>query len=96
MKKFHGYKTKLEIIHSWMVVLYGQKPIAQAISLEKFCGYRSNHEIRKTLSTLNDLQYMVYQKSCIIVYPCFYLNNMYYMLCLLYHTSEIIGDSNIW
>ena len=40
----------LESILSWTVVLCGQKPIAQAILLEKFHGYRSIFENRKTFS----------------------------------------------
>ena len=52
--------NSLETIHGWTIVLYGHaKPIAQAISVEKFHGYQlicKNHET----SIANDLQYTVY------------------------------------
>ena len=45
-----------------MVVLHGKAYIAQAISLEKFCGTNQSAKTMKLLSTSNNLQYMVCQK----------------------------------
>ena len=51
--------NSLEIICGWTMALYGQKPIAQAISLEKFHGYQSVSENRKTFPprTICNVQY---------------------------------------